>query len=78
MFVVKKSDFAPNAIHRLPGHSLRKVQLLRSWTNMNDQMLREHLLDVLRGKGAHLTFDKAVADLPAALRGATYPSAFAG
>jgi DinB superfamily len=38
--------------------------------HMKDQILREHLLDLLRGKGAHLTFDEAVADLPAALRGA--------
>src|SRR5438105_6354196 len=37
-----------------------------------DQMakLREHLLDLLRGGGAHLTFDKAIAGLPAELRGA--------
>ena len=32
--------------------------------------LRTHLLDLLRGGGAHLFFDKAVADLPAGLRGA--------
>src|SRR5215831_8435160 len=32
--------------------------------------LREHLLYLLRGGGAHLTFDAAVAGLPAALRGA--------
>ncbi len=32
--------------------------------------LRSHLLDLLRGGGAHLQFDKAVADLPAGLRGA--------
>ena len=30
--------------------------------------LRTHLLDLLRGGGAHLHFDKAVADLPAGLR----------
>jgi hypothetical protein len=40
-----------------------------------DQMasLREHLLYLLRGGGAHLDFDKAVADLPAGLRGARPP-----
>jgi hypothetical protein len=38
-----------------------------------DQALREHLLHVLRGGGAHLDFDSAVADLPAALRGARPP-----
>jgi hypothetical protein len=34
-----------------------------------DKALREHLLYLLRGGGAHLTFDEAIADLPAALRG---------
>ena len=33
------------------------------------QSLREHVLYLLRGGGAHLSFDAAVADLPAALRG---------
>jgi hypothetical protein len=37
---------------------------------INDQALREHLLYLLRGGDAHLHFDAAVADLPAALRGA--------
>jgi hypothetical protein len=32
--------------------------------------LREHLLELLKGGGAHLTFDKAIAGLPAELRGA--------
>jgi hypothetical protein len=38
---------------------------------MNDanESLREHLLSLLRGGGAHAAFDKAVARLPAALRG---------
>src|ERR1700730_14956457 len=35
--------------------------------------LREHLLYLLRGGGAHLHFDKAVADMPPALRGRTVP-----
>src|SRR4051794_19806692 len=34
------------------------------------QSLRDHLLSVLRGGGAHLDFDAAIADLPAGLRGA--------
>jgi hypothetical protein len=34
-----------------------------------DQSLREHLLYLLRGGGAHLSFDQAVAGLPARLRG---------
>jgi hypothetical protein len=36
----------------------------------SDQALREHLLYLLRGGGAHLRFDDAIADLPAKLRGA--------
>lgn len=35
-----------------------------------DKALREHLLYLLRGGGAHLNFDAAVANLPAKLRGA--------
>jgi len=34
-----------------------------------DRALREHLLYLLRGGGAHLDFEKATADLPAELRG---------
>lgn len=37
------------------------------------QSLRDHLLELLRGGGAHLTLDKAIADLPAKLRGAKAP-----
>ncbi len=36
----------------------------------NDQALREHLLHLLRGGGAHLDFDTAVANLSIGLRGA--------
>jgi hypothetical protein len=35
--------------------------------------LREHLLYLLKGGGAHLDFDKAIAGLPAELRGAKPP-----
>jgi len=35
--------------------------------------LREHLLYLLRGGGAHLPFDKAVVDIPPALRGRMAP-----
>jgi len=35
----------------------------------HDESLRDHLLYLLGGGGAHLDFDSAVADLPAALRG---------
>ncbi len=36
----------------------------------NDKALREHLLYLLRGGGAHLGFEKAISELPAELRGA--------
>src|SRR5260370_40193329 len=35
-----------------------------------DRALRDHLLYLLRGGGAHLDFEAAVADLPPNLRGA--------
>ena len=34
-----------------------------------DDKLRQHVLELLGGGNAHLNFDKAVADLPATLRG---------
>jgi hypothetical protein len=40
---------------------------------MFEEPLREHLLDLLGGGGAHLDFDQAVADLPPALCGAHPP-----
>jgi hypothetical protein len=36
----------------------------------HDRQLREHVLDLLRGGGAHLDFDKAIEGLPKKLRGA--------
>jgi hypothetical protein len=41
----------------------------------NDKALREHVLYLLTDGGAHLTFDAAVKDLPAALRGKRPPGA---
>ena len=38
-------------------------------TTGTDRTLREHLVYLLKGGGAHLTFDSAIADLPAKLRG---------
>ena len=38
-----------------------------------DQPLRDHLLELLRGGHAHLKLDKAIADLPPELRGARAP-----
>lgn len=39
-----------------------------------DKALRDHLLYLLRGGGAHLHFDAVVADLPADLRGVKPPN----
>src|SRR6516164_8977908 len=39
-------------------------------TMNTEQSLRDHLLYLLRGGGAHLDFDAAIADLPVDLRGA--------
>ncbi len=36
---------------------------------MSDQQLREHVLYLLSGGGAHLNFEQAIADLPAEFRG---------
>jgi DinB superfamily len=36
----------------------------------HDKPLREHMLYLLKGEGAHATFDEVVKDLPAKLRGA--------
>ncbi|MBI3668114.1 MAG: DinB family protein [Acidobacteria bacterium] len=41
----------------------------------NDSALRRHLLYLLSGGGAHLSFDEAIAGLPAKLRGRTPPGA---
>ncbi len=37
---------------------------------MSDQAVREHVLYLLQGGGAHLGFEQAIADLPEELRGA--------
>lgn len=36
---------------------------------MSDQAVRDHVLYVLKGGGAHLSFEQAVAEFPASLRG---------
>ena len=41
---------------------------------MSDQRVRDHVLYLLQGGGAHLGFEQAIADLPAALRGAKVDS----
>lgn len=37
---------------------------------MSDQALRQHVLYLLQGGGAHLNFEQAIADLPAEFQGA--------
>jgi hypothetical protein len=49
---------------------LTQVTTSGSITMTNDQQLREHVLYLLQGGGAHLDFEKAIAELPAELRGA--------
>ena len=39
----------------------------------DDAVLREHLVNLLRGRGAHLDFEKAIHGLPVAVRGARAP-----
>lgn len=46
-----------------------KSAVAQDFTKAN-KALREHLVYLLRGGGAHLDFEKAIADLPANLRGA--------
>jgi len=41
----------------------------------NDHVLRQHLLYLLQGDGAHTDFDSTLKDLPTALRGTRAPSA---
>ena len=38
--------------------------------SMSDAALREHLVNLLQGRGAHVPFERAVADLPEQHRGA--------
>ena len=38
----------------------------------DDAILRQHLVNLLRGRGAHVDFEKAMAGLPTALRGARH------
>lgn len=46
-----------------------KAELLPMRERENDRTLRRHLLDLLRGGNAHLTFDEAIAGLAPNLRG---------
>lgn len=42
---------------------------------MSDQTVREHVLYLLKGGGAHLNFEQALADIPETMRGAKVPGA---
>ena len=51
----------------------RRARLLYMFGCMSDAALREHLVNLLQGRGAHVPFERAVADLPEQHRG-TVPS----
>ena len=63
----------------MPKRSLRRREVRKSRPRSKpapargsakaDKALRDHLLYLLRGGGAHLNFDQAIADLPGNLRG---------
>ena len=40
----------------------------------NERILRDHLLELLRGRSAHLDFEKAIGGLPPELRGVKAPA----
>jgi len=60
-----KSTKAHTSSSRKQGNGEKKA----SATSAEDQSLRKHVLYLLRGGGAHLDFEKAIADFPAAKRG---------
>lgn len=47
-----------------------KTQVTRKAVRANDQPLRDHLLYLLKGGGAHATFEDAIGDWPVQLAGA--------
>ena len=51
------------------GASKRRISRRPPSTD-HDASLRTHLIELLRGKGAHVDFDEAIEGLPEALRGA--------
>jgi hypothetical protein len=52
-----------------PARAAARKKLPRSPRPANDQALREHLLYLLGGGGAHVSFGQAIADFPPWLRG---------
>jgi hypothetical protein len=67
------SDARKDRIGRTPPLKLINAPEETAMTPDPHKALREHLLDLLRRGGAHLDFDKAVADIPSNLRGRTVP-----
>jgi hypothetical protein len=53
--------------------TVRHVVPQREEFPMSDQALRQHLRYLLEGGGAHLSFERAMADFPAGLHGARAP-----
>ena len=46
----------------------KKSSASATGSSKSDKALREHILYLLKGGGAHITFEQAIADLPAELR----------
>jgi uncharacterized damage-inducible protein DinB len=63
---------AKKAVRKSKGKARRPVKRAQpaGKVRVADRALREHVLYLLRGGGAHLDFEKAFADLPEELRGA--------
>jgi hypothetical protein len=55
---------------RRGGFTLRVTHDGNQRVTMSDQSLRDHVIYLLEGGGAHLDFEKAIAKLPVELRGA--------
>ena len=69
----KKSP-AKKQVTSRPASGQRKSTSPRDFSEA-DKSLREHLLYLLKGEGAHITFEQAIADLPDDLRARKPPKA---
>ncbi len=55
----------------MPAANVKPIDLTQTTTAQLDRLLREHVLRLLNGDGAHQDFETVIKDLPAALRGQT-------
>ena len=70
----KKETSKPRSAGQSRARASKKPGQLKAKTGrVDDKALREHLLYLLRGGGAHLNFETAIGDLPAGLRGVKPP-----